>query len=390
MRAAVLGAFPYPYPQGSQVFATDHSRALVRAGSSVALFTYGAGTGPVPEDLECVASPSWLSPPAMRSGPTLAKFPADAGVLATYIRASRVRRFDVAFAHNAEAAMIGLAARFITGTPVIYIAHTILEHELSAYAPEQFAGVLTQTGRQIDRFIARRANGIVALCEDARADLARHATCPIEVMAPGLDLEPAPDEVDVAKICEEHNLEPGGYALYCGNMDGYQDLDLLAEAARTMKARHPDISLPIVVASHDTSRIPDSFFGLTNLTCVTVRDFAQTRALIAGAQSVVLCRRRRGGFPIKLLNYMEARKPVIAFDSIAPGFSHMRNAWLLDSGAGGKELADGLVALSQTPQLRDSLGNGARELLESEHEWARLAQRTRVFAEDVVAQSSAL
>ncbi|MBW2293478.1 MAG: hypothetical protein JRG94_14370 [Deltaproteobacteria bacterium] len=44
MRAAVLGAFPYPYPQGSQVFVTDHSRALRGVGFEVSLFTYGRGS----------------------------------------------------------------------------------------------------------------------------------------------------------------------------------------------------------------------------------------------------------------------------------------------------------------------------------------------------------
>ena len=388
MRAAVLGAFPFPYPQGSQVFVTDHSRALMRAGVGVALFTYGQGEGPVPEDLESVASPRWLSPRAMRSGPTWAKFPADAALLATYIRASRAEKFDVAFAHNAEAAVIAIAARKITGTPVIYLAHTILEHELSAYGSDRFSGTLCRVGRRIDRLIARRADGIVALCNDARADLSRDGKCPIEVIAPGLVPAPPPEAKDIAEACGRHALECDGYALYCGNMDGYQDLDLLAQAARSMKQGCPDGAPQLVVASHDISRLPDSFRGVENLICVAVDDFAQTRALIAGAQSLVLCRRRRGGFPIKLLNYMEARKPIVAFSGVAPGFTHMRNAWLLGPGAGGKELADGLIALAQQRELREALGEGARQLLERDHEWALLAQRTRAFAEDVVARGS--
>jgi glycosyltransferase involved in cell wall biosynthesis len=113
------------------------------------------------------------------------------------------------------------------------------------------------------------------------------------------------------------------------------------------------------------------------------------RALIAGAQSVVLPRRRQGGFPIKLLNYMEAAKPIVAYERVAPGFEHLRNAWLLNSDASGKDLANALQTLARRDDLRSDLGRGARRLLEDAHPRAQLAQKTRSFAEAVVADRSA-
>lgn len=386
MRAAVLGAFPFPYPQGSQTFVTDHARALVRSGVELQLFTYGRGIGELPADIECIASPRWLSPKAMRSGPTLSKFAADAGLLSTYLDRARERPFDVAFAHNAEAAMVALAARLRCKTPVIYVAHTILRHELSAYGPPSLAPVLWRVGGVIDRFIARRVDGIVALCDDAKRDLASIARGPVEIIPPGLDPEPEPDASQVALACARHAVAPGDYALYCGNLDRYQDLDLLAHAATKMR---DDEGAPrIVVATHDTSSIPASFAGVAKLSCVEVADFAEMRALVAGAQSVVLTRRRRGGFPIKLLNYMEARKPIVAFEGVAQGFEHMRNAWLLEPDAGADQLAEALRTLAAQDALRSSLGAGARLLLESSHRWEPLTQRTRALAERVIAQRS--
>jgi glycosyltransferase involved in cell wall biosynthesis len=112
------------------------------------------------------------------------------------------------------------------------------------------------------------------------------------------------------------------------------------------------------------------------------------RALIFGSQSVVLCRRRRGGFPIKLLNYMEAQKPIIAFENIAPGFEHMTNAWLLDENADAGGLAAALRTLAHEPALRQTLGAGARELLETDHGWKQIAQRTCALAENVMSRHS--
>jgi glycosyltransferase involved in cell wall biosynthesis len=388
MRAAVLGALPFPYPQGSQVFVTDHSRALKGVGVDVSLFTYGCGVGSAPSDLEQVPSPRWLSPSSMRSGPTLAKFPADAGLLASFLRAHRDRRFDVALAHNAEAAIIALAARPFTGTPVIYVAHTILEYELAAYGANRWEHPLSMLGQGVDRFIASRVDGIIALCEDAKEVLAPHARRPIEIIPPGLDPVPLPGAQHISDACARHGLTPDTFALYCGNLDGYQDLHLLAEAAHRLTSKTPGKLERIVVATHDASRIPKAIAGLDRLLCIEVRDYAEVRALIGGAQSVVLCRRRRGGFPIKLLNYMEAEKPIVAYERVAPGFKHMHDAWLLSPDAGGNELADALCGLSVREDLRASLGRGSRQLLKDVHPWERLARKTRKFAETIAANTS--
>lgn len=385
MRAALLGAFPFPYPQGSQTFVTHQARALARIGVDVQLFAYGRGVGEPPADLDCVFTPRAFSPKAMRSGPTLAKFGADAALFQTYLRAGRSRPFDVVFAHNAEAAFVALAARPRLRTPVIYVAHTLLRHELSAYGPESLRNSISQVGGAIDRFIARRADGIIALCDDAKRDLASIARGPVAVIPPGLDPQAAPEPRSVDAVRAKYDLARQHYALYCGNLDRYQDLDLLAEAAHTIGA---DAPLRIVIATHDKRFVPASFRGAKVLSCIEVDDFAEMRALVAGAQSVVLTRRRPGGFPIKLLNYMEAGKPIIAFEAVAPGFEHMRDAWLLDDRAGSVELADALRALAAQPDLRERLGAGARRRLESSHAWDRLAQQTRALAESVQPQSS--
>jgi glycosyltransferase involved in cell wall biosynthesis len=388
MRTAILGAFPYPYPQGSQVFVTDHCRALVSAGVDVSLFTYGCGDGDAPEDLDLFTSPGWLSPKTMRSGPTPAKFPADAALLARYIQAHRRHPFDVALAHNAEAAIIALAARPITKTPVIYVAHAILQHELATYATNSWKRPLTMIGRRVDRFIARHVDGIIALCKDAEELLALHARGPIESIPPGLDPARPPDAAQIAQTCARRQLIPESYALYCGNLDGYQDLHLLADAAQRL-SKEPNSNLQrIVIATHDASRIPPEIASLERLQCIEVDNFSEVRALIAGAQSVVLCRRGWGGFPIKLLNYMEAQKPIVAYERAAPGFEHMRDAWLLARDAGGGELAEALFTLALRADLRASLGRGSRQRLQDVHSWARLAQRTRSFAEFIAGDFS--
>jgi 1,2-diacylglycerol 3-alpha-glucosyltransferase len=383
MRLAILGAFPYPYPQGSQIFVTDQSRALQGAGADPVLLTYGRGIGEPPPDLTVAPSPRFLSPDSMRSGPSWQKLPADAALCATYLREHRRAPFDLALAHNAEAAMIALAGRAITGVPVLYVVHTLLRFELSSYAHEKWGRVLNPIGIRIDDFIARKADGILALCDDAVEFLGPKVRGPIRVCPPGLDPDPPPDAVEIAQACERHDLTRNGYALYSGNLDGYQDLDLLVAAAREL-ARDGSEAPQIIVATHHRERAQQLFAGATNLRCVEVADFAEMRALTFGAQSLVLTRRRRGGFPIKLLNYMEAGRPIVAIERIAPGFAHGENAWLLAPDAGAQDLAEALRSIARDAELAERLGRGARALLESRHAWPELARETLELGSELV------
>jgi len=371
---AMVGAFPFPYPQGSQVFMADQARALMRAGAAPVLFTYGRGQGPRPTDLELAPSMRWSSPRAMRSGPQWGKPLADAALLGTVLRQSG-RAFDFALAHNVEAACVALAARPFTGLPVVYVAHTILRHELSAYAANRWQPALDGVGERVDRMIARRVDGIVALTEEARRDLAPFARGPSVVLPPGHDPIEAPKPEALVRACARLGLREGGFVLYSGNLDGYQDLELLGRAANRLPLSAP----PVVVATHDARGAAASRRHAGPLRIVAVRDYDEMRALIHAARILVLPRTRPGGFPVKLLNYMEAARPIVAFANVAVGLRDGESARLLAPRAGDAALADALLALHADPALCARLGAGARRHLLAHHDWEAIARRTLDF-----------
>jgi len=358
MRLALVGAFPFPSLQGSQVYLAEQRAALERAGAEPVLLTY-------PD------TRFWRR--LDRSGPSFAKPFADAALLGALLRAHRQAPIDVALAHNAEAAVAAILARAWTGVPVIYVAHTILRHELSSYAPKSWRAFLDPIGGRIDTWIARRADGIIALSEDARALLEHCATCRIEVIPPGLDPEAPPPEDERQHACRAIGVDPGRFVLYAGNLDGYQDLELLDAAAGLCSAE----GISFVVATHDAR---DAAQRLRNLRVVERPTFPEIRALHYAAGALVLTRRRPGGFPIKLLNYMEAGRPIVAFGHIAPGLDDGVNACLLDESSGAEELADAIRSLWKRPERGEELGRAARAHLLSHHGWRGLAERTLAFA----------
>ncbi len=357
MRLALIGAFPFPYAQGSQVYLAQQASALETAGASCEILSYAR-------------LPGWLAPRRQRSGPGPGKPLADAALCADLVRRCRRDRFDAVLAHNAEAAVVSLLARAVTGVPVVYVAHTLLAFELSAYGPVRFAQELDRTGHAIDGWIARRANGILVLSEDARVCLESRARGRVCVVPPGLERAADPTPEEQQAVCHRAGVEPGRFALYAGNLDGYQDLSLLDEAARLA----PEV--PVLVATHDARDGPTRH---RHLRFLEIDGFGEARALHFAAGAAVLTRRRRGGFPIKLLNYMEAARAIVAFEGIAPGLRDGESAVLLDPAAGAPQWADALRALASDPARAEALGKAARARLEAAHDWPKLARRTLDF-----------
>lgn len=360
---AVLGAFTFPAPQGSQVFLREQAAALAKAGARVSILCYGRGAGEAPPGIPVLRIPRVLSPRSWRSGPHPAKPFADAALALRTRGAVRERGVDVIVAHNAEAALVALGSR---SAPVLYVAHTLLEEELSAYAPSALGGAADRVGRGIERAVVRRVGATLALSPHAAERLRPHARGPVEAVPPGIATGPPPRPEEVAAACARHELEPGGFALYAGNLDAYQDVATLREVAR----RLPDHT--VAVATHDA---PADLSPL-RVACVAPASPEEVRALTHGAAVALATRRRRGGFPIKILNYLEAGRAIVAREGQAATLRHGENALLLPRNAGAEAFAEATGALLRDPGRAAALGRAARETALREHAWDAIAERT--------------
>ncbi len=366
MRLAVLGAFPFPLPQGSQIFASDQAEALVRAGVEVTFICYGNGEGEEPEGVDIVRIDASLSPRSQRSGPNAGKPVADVALALAFVRQHRERSFDAVLAHNGEAAVAALAVRRITRVPVVYVAHTLLGLELSSYGAVRWSRSLDRLGRGLDRWIARRTDAVIALSDATATHLRGFSRGPVEWLPPGLDPEPPAAQATVLRRCQAWGLEPGRYMIYTGNLDAYQDVQDLEGAALRMR------NTPLVVVTHASGGLDAAPY----LRVAYTRSSDVVRSLVFGAAAGVVPRRTVGGFPIKLLNYLEPGIPIVARDALAIGLVHDESAWLLDSSAGPNELGDALAHLIADPDRARRIGAAGRAHLERRHAWTPLIEQT--------------
>ena len=347
-------------------------------------------------------------------------------------------RFDAILAHHAEAALLALHTLPRSRPPVVYCAHTLLEHELPEYfkylysnaflipfrrpgASGRCAGStlrragddgsaapihlspnrpglgltqssMTRIGRVIDQWIAARADGWIALTQSASRVMSAAGDAPGRLIAPPV---PASDDAErlgpsseqarerrqpeVAEVARSHGLLPGAYFLYAGNLDPYQDLSLLEAVARGGSAIRP---MPIVIATHDeraaafAARTTGTGRAGGRLVVCRVRSASEAQALLAGARATIVSRRSLGGFPIKLANSLAAGIPVVALHAAEWGLADGRDALIGDLADPVASIARALERLELEPALAARLGGGARATHRRQHDPARVAAET--------------
>ncbi|MEO2108525.1 MAG: glycosyltransferase, partial [Actinomycetota bacterium] len=368
MRLLLVGAFPYPHHHGSQVYFKEQAIALRSAGAEVSLLTYGSRTNPARisdgeprtaeywralDGFDHRTAPDWTAPRSRRSGPSWTKPLADLGLAVTLRDAVASSNLDDAYdaivTHNAEAALIALHTLSKRRPPVLYCVHTLLKNELSAYlrGPKR-QGVLSplsnsaatgplsigldRVGFEIDRWLAKRVDGWLSLTQSSERVMRQYSAAPGLLAVPPIpdpELDPAPQ--NPKEVAERHGLEHGRFFVYSGNLDGYQELDILAAAAAELSNRN-DRPATIVVASH--TEAPDGLFegaeAMRGVAFRRVESAKEMQALLSAARASLVMRRAVGGFPIKLVNSLAVSTPVIAFHDREWGLTHERDSLICD------------------------------------------------------------
>lgn len=352
IRVAVVGACPYPVPQGSQVHLRDTALALQALGHEPQLVVYGYGLG---EDASGLPIHRAAGIPGARktsAGPSWTKPFLDGALVFALRRVVREQRIDVVNAHNYEALIVALASGV---RPIVYHAHNAMADEL----PHFFAGKrwAARLGAWLDRTFPKRADRVVAPHARLKAYLVECGCDPerIAVVPPAVD-------VSAFNVVEKRAELPA--VLYAGNLDAYQNLSLLYEAMDIARETIPELKLTVATAAEDTAHVPQA-----NTEIVRTADFASLQQALR--QDVVFAcpRVSWSGYPIKLLNAMAAGLPIVCCESAAHPLSHNDDGIVVPDNDPAV-FAEALVALARDPERRAELGRRARETAEREHSLA--------------------
>jgi len=377
VRVLQVAAFPFPSPQGSQVYVAGMARALARRGHEVTLACYAHGVGEPDPSLRMLRAPPWPGYGNLRAGPDRVKPLLDLALGARLWRRRGEGAWDIVHAHNVEAPILAWPAAYALGAPLVYNAHTLLGAELPLYlhgAAARRAGAAL--GRVVDRALPRIVQAAVVLSEEAEAAMRRGGCPEVELIPPGVDAADL-DGANPARARERWGLGEGPWVAYAGNPDVYQDLPVLVRAVAELHARGiPDAPGLLMISASPMTDLEAMAAPIpaARRRFIQADTWADVRDLLACAQLAASPRGSCPGFPIKLLNTLGLGLPTVC----APGSARDIAGVVRAPHA---EFAEVILGLCRDRARREALGRAAAADVRERFTWEASAVRLEALYE---------
>lgn len=365
MRVVLAIAGPWPALRGSQVLVRHLAEGLAARGHTVDVVGYPPGYGRRP-GLHATRAllDAWL-------------------VLRLAAHVLRVRPALI-HAHNYEAALAALVARRLSGCPVVYHGHCAMATELPSYVSGRIARrLLGSIGRILDRAVPRQADFCIVVSEELRRELEGHGVPRGRLVC----IPPVgfPREVDGAVPPE--CVVDDRLVCYAGNLDGYQNLDFLLASFVLIRQAVPGARLALVThgdARQGARALERRGLG-PGVEIVVARSYEEVRMHLVRAAVLVSPRMERSGFPMKLLNYMAAGKPIVACAACAKGLVNGKTARIVPDGS-PEAFAGAVIQLLENAEERRRLGTAARVAIAEPGRWDAALDRVESIYRRVAAR----
>lgn len=378
LKIAMVVASPFPANHGTPGSIREMAEALAQRGHDLHIVTYHFGEGPGPKGVSIHRIPDFGSSRKVVVGPTLERPFLDFLMIFVLCRVIRRENIDLIHAHNYEGALVGYLARLITGRPLVYNAVNTMSDELPTYSFFRPRILGIWLARFLDYWVPRMADRIVAIAPEIINALRLRGIKPdrLHMIPLGINVDQFAGRCP-AMIRERYSLVGKPLVMYTGILDRLQRIDYLLKAMQEVVAEITDARLMLVATIvkdkdlQECRRMIRQCNLERHVIIATGIAFEEIPSFLASADVTVISRPQCPGFPVKLLNYMAAGKPIVAFEGSAKGLHHMTNAFVASDGD-WPGLARGILKLLQAPDLAAQLGNNAREWAKANFAWAKI------------------
>lgn len=362
MRILLLAPQPFFAERGTPIAVRALAAALCNLGHEVDLLVLHEGKDIAMPGLRIVRA--WRPPFVQRVpiGLSLVKLACDLSLALMAWRLIGTQRYDVLHAVE-EAVYPALLAGLLKQTPVVYDMDSLLVDQVLEKWP-RFAG-LRPLLNILENWPLRRADLVLAVCptiaDQVRDRAPKQSVFLLPDIAEPMPVTPPPDGLwNLRKLAEGNRC----VALYVGNLETYQGVDLLIAAMGQLPST--DACRLIVIGGNEAAIAAAKAFARGQ--------GAQDRVILTGPaplehlpwllrQADILCspRARGANTPMKIYSYMAAGRPLLATRIT----SHTQilddhSAMLVEPAVAA--LATGLSTLIRDPTLRHRLGSAAARL----------------------------
>jgi len=377
-RVLLIAPQPFYEPRGTPMNVLQMCRVLTAAGYKVDLATYPIGET---REMDGLTLRRALPVPGISAVPigfSKRKIALDLSLALLVLWLLFTRRYDVVHAVE-ESVFLALPFKWF-GANLIYDLDSLISHQLE-YSGAVKSKALLALIRGCERFALARSSAAITVCR-ALTESARtlHATVPIfQVEDTPLDealRDPLPEEVEALR--ELHGLCDRRVVVYTGNLESYQGIDLLLEAAPLVRERVPEVAIVLVggdPAQVEVFRRQVSDCGLVgSVVAVGAQPPAAMPEWMALGEALVSPRSQGENTPLKIYTYMRAERPIVATNLET-------HTQVLDASCAvlcrptADDFAEGIARVLEDPETHAEIARAARKRVESEYSFEAFGRK---------------
>ncbi|HTG49581.1 MAG TPA: glycosyltransferase family 4 protein [Gemmatimonadales bacterium] len=365
MKILLLAPHPFYQARGTPIAVRTVLEFLSERGDTVDVLTYAEGSEVSIPNCTVHRIPRVPGLQGIRPGFSVKKVLSDILMVGSCLRLVRRTRYDLIHAVE-ESAFIAAAMRALTGVPYVYDMDSSLAEQLvDAYPPLRFA---FSALRRMEAVAIRRSSGVLAVCAALEDVALAHAPGQLVGRVEDTTLLTGPKPAGG----NGRGLPPsdGPMAMYVGNLESYQGIDLLLEGFRHTLSRVPQAKL-VIVGGRDAEiahyRDRAERLGIDgSVVFAGPQPIDMLPDLLRQADVLVSPRLKGLNTPMKIYSYLDSGSAVLA--------TRLRtHTQVLDDGMAylvepePHALGHGLAELMADPELRAKLASSAKAYVQREH-----------------------
>lgn len=386
MHILVIAPTPYFSDRGCHIRILEEVTALKKAGHVPVLYTYHLGRDVGDIQIYRSATLPWYKKTA--AGPSWHKPYIDILLLWKILRTARKQSFDIIHAHLHEGAWIGWWVKLYLRKPLILDAQGSLVGEMEAYNFFRFPG-LRKFFWLLERWIINRADYIFTSSQATFDFIKEHFPTSQSHMTLLGDAVSTLKPVDATTVSSATALreklsisENVPVIMYTGGLSKIKGIDLLLSSIPIVLKKFPE-AICVIVGYPEIERckaIVEKLGVSEHVRFVGQVDYFQLTTYLQLADVAVDPKPAGSGEASgKLLNYMAAGLPVVAFDSVNAR-AMVGEAGVLATLETPESLAEAIVDLLKNKDVQVRLGKAARERIEKVFSWnERIKIATSVY-----------
>jgi glycosyltransferase involved in cell wall biosynthesis len=365
MRILVLAPQPFFQARGTPIAVRAVLEFLGAQGHQVDALTYHEGADIEIPNCRIHRIPRLPGIRNVRPGFSIKKLVCDVAMFATCARMMARTRYDLVHAVE-ESAFIATAMKAFTGVPYVYDMDSSLAEQMTdAYPPLRFLAPLL---RRLEALAIRRSAGVLAVCGALEGVARGHApNVPVGLVEDTTLLPPERGSNGQRHLPAETADAP--VAMYVGNLERYQGIDLLLEGFRHTLDQVTEARLVIVGGQEaDIARYGERAAALgirQSVHFLGPKPIAELGDLLREADVLVSPRLKGLNTPMKIYSYLDSGTAVLATRlRTHTQVLDDRTAYLVDPEP--VALGTGLATLFKDDSLREGLAARAKDQVQRE------------------------